>query len=196
MKKLFIITALIFLCLMFLYNATFADIYKYVDDKGQLRLTNVPKNPNYKYTLILREKIIDQKDDVIGTDWIHYGSIAIGDVYYRKSSIKKINKNNIRVWTETIYNEDGKKEKLLNLGRIGKSPDNPDILSHELMLYEIDCVNDKFNIPTATVYDEKGNVVISRNYIYQWEYIVPESIAETLKNKVCSTDKTSKTKKK
>lgn len=52
-----VITVLVVFIIM-ATEAVYADIYKYVDNKGILHLTNVPSNRNAKYILILKEKRI------------------------------------------------------------------------------------------------------------------------------------------
>jgi len=54
--------SLISFCLLFLYSTAFSDIYKYMDENGVLRLTNVPNNPKYEYVLIMKEKRIIKKE--------------------------------------------------------------------------------------------------------------------------------------
>lgn len=131
-------------------------------------------------------------------DWIFYDSPSTGKEYYDKNSIKKVNKNIIRVWVKKILTEDQKIEvsPLLKSSK-GKEPNNPDLISYVLMLKEIDCVNEKIKGSPMIIYDEDGNVLGSEpKYIDKWRDIAPESVAETLKNIVCSGDKTSKTEKK
>jgi len=120
----------------------------------------------------------------------------MGLVYYDISSIKKVNKNIIRVWTERIFNEEGKTDILSFLKRIGKAPDNPDILRSIKNLWEIDCVNEKSKISFQIIYDEKGKGLHSDHEITEWEYIIPGTADEILKNIVCNAGKTSKTEKK
>ena len=131
-------------------------------------------------------------------DWTYYASSNIGKEYYDKSSIKKVNKNIISVWIKIILNEDAKTKNFSSLKSIGKAPENPDILNHQLMLIEIDCVNKKVKSSHMTINDAKGVVIAPepKSFISEWNDIPSDSNADILKNIVCSADKTSKTKKK
>jgi len=52
-------------------------------------------------------------NQVWAADWKMVGSSNTAKEYYDVSSIKRINKNIISVWTKRIYNEDGKKRNFL-----------------------------------------------------------------------------------
>ena len=130
-------------------------------------------------------------------DWVLCNTPNEGKVYYDKSSIKKVSKNNIRVWTKTILNKDGKNRYFLFLQRINQAPDKPDIMNYELMLNEIDCANERGRFSSMTInYDEKAVVYWGSKSFSQWMKIDPRSTMGILKNKVCGAGKTSGTKKK
>ena len=131
-------------------------------------------------------------------DWTYYASSNIGKEYYDKSSIKKVNENIISVWIKIILNEDARRKIFSSLKSIGKAPENPDILNHQLMLIEIDCVNKKVKSSHMTINDAKGVVIAPEpeSFISKWNDIPSDSNADILKNIVCSTVQTSKTKKK
>ena len=130
-------------------------------------------------------------------DWIYYASISTGHMYYDKSSIKKVNKNIISVWTKTIFTENGKKQYFSFLESIGKAPENYDILNCQLVSVEIDYVNKKYRVYSMSINDEKGSVLASLpKPTNKWIDIPPNTQMETLKNEICSADKTSKAKKK
>ena len=130
-------------------------------------------------------------------DWKFFASSGGGDMYYDKSSVKKVNKNISRVWTKKIYNEKGKLEEYSLLQKTGKAPGNIYILSHELILFEIDCSNEKIKTSSNSIRDKRGHVVASTPQSYgKWNDIAHKSNDEKLKNILCDTAKTSKTKKK
>jgi hypothetical protein len=131
------------------------------------------------------------------TDWKFLAQSVTGNLYYDKSSIKKVNDNIIMVLTKTVYNEYGKKNGFSILKIMGKNPDNPDMLNHEVISFEFDSVNEKYRVAAMSFCDKNGNVLHSLpKFIGKGEEIPPESFAERLKNKVYSVDKTSKKKKK
>ena len=131
-------------------------------------------------------------------DWIFYSSSTIGKEYYDKSSVKRVDKNIVSAWIKIILNEDAKTNNFLSLRSIGKTPQNPDMLNHQLMLIEIDCVNDKVKSSRMTINDAKGAVVATepKSFISKWNAIPFDSNAEKLKDIVCGTGKTVKTIKK
>lgn len=131
----------------------------------------------------------------LAADWKFFYSSGNGDMYYDKSSIKKINKNVVRVSTKKIYNEKGKLEQFSLLKEKGKSPGNPYILSHELISFDVDCANKKIKISSRRICDKRGDIVVSASRLQgEWDNIIRKSGDEELKNIVCCTDKTCKTK--
>jgi hypothetical protein len=114
-------------------------------------------------------------------EWIYYGSSSTRDKYYDKSSIV------ISVWTQEIFNEDGKKEAFSFLESVGKAPGHLDIISHVFMLKEIDCLNKKIKDASVIIYDENNNVLYSspKGETDKWNDIMPNSVGEKLKNTVC-----------
>ena len=123
-------------------------------------------------------------------DWVRIGETTTGDNYYDKNSLKEENKNIIRVKTKAIYSENGKKEKLTFLKSIGKAPANPDSLSHEIRIWNVDCVNKKINPYTSTIYG-KGDQMItaSPQFPDKWDDILPRSLSEKIKNIACNDGK-------
>ena len=118
-------------------------------------------------------------------DWILFGQTESGNMYYDKSSIDK-NGNVVRVWTKDIYNKDGKMNTYEVLKNLGKTPDNPDILSHQLILREFDCANEKMQSTSLTVYTENGASVFSQRKSFDEWHDSPNSTLESLGKIVCS----------
>ena len=120
-------------------------------------------------------------------DWIYFDKAAVGDVYYSKNSIKKVDKNIILVWNKVILSKEGKTKYFSALKGIHKAPQNPSMLSYYTKLMEIDCVNEKIKDTSVTIYDEKGKVVYSsqKGESGEWNDIFPLSVGEKLKNIVC-----------
>lgn len=136
-------------------------------------------------------------NQILAAEWIYLGSSSNGDMYYDKSSIKEVNKNIIRVWHKTVYNENGKKEALLFLKNIGKvnAISNPYTLSFEVRLLDFNCDNEQYRVSSFFLYDDKGDSISSISDD-KWIYIAPDTAYEALKNIVCSVSKISKTKNK
>lgn len=121
---------------------------------------------------------------VRAADWILFGQTMSGDIYYDKSSINR-NGNIVWVWTTELYNKDGKMNTYKILKSLGKAPDNPDILSHQLILREFDCANEKMQSTSLTVYSVEGASVFSQwKSFNEWKDI-PDSTLESLGKIVC-----------
>jgi len=105
-------------------------------------------------------------------------------LYYDKSSIKKVNKSIISVWTKNILSEETKTKYFSILRGIHKAPDNPSKLSYYTKLTEIDCVNKKMKGISVIFYNEKGKVVHSspKSESGEWNAILPNTVGEKLIN--------------
>jgi hypothetical protein len=117
-------------------------------------------------------------------DWIYYDTAAVGDVYYDKSSIKKVNKNIISVWNKDILSKKAKIKYFSILKGIHKAPKNPSMLSYYTKLMEIDCVNKKIKDISVIFYNEKDKVVYSspKSESGEWNDILPNTVGEKLIN--------------
>jgi len=117
-------------------------------------------------------------------DWIYFNKAAVGDYYYDKSSIKKVNQNIIQVWNKVILSKEAKTKYFSALQGIHRAPQNPSILNYYKKLMEIDCVNRKIKDTSVTFYDEKGKVVYSspKSESGEWNDILPDTVGEKLIN--------------
>jgi hypothetical protein len=70
------------------------------------------------------------------------------------------------------------------------------IKSRARIFFEIDCKEKKIRVLSTTIYENNGGVVKGSDNPDNWSYISPETNADTIKNIVCSGDKTSKAQKK
>ncbi len=115
-------------------------------------------------------------------DWIYFDTTSVGDMYYDKSSIKKVNKGIISVWNKDILSEEAKTRYFSILKVINKAPDNPSLLSYYTKLMEIDCVNKKIKDISVIFYDEKSNVIYSSpgSESGKWNAIIPNTVGEKL----------------
>jgi ketosteroid isomerase-like protein len=115
-------------------------------------------------------------------DWIYFDTAAVGDVYYDKSSIKKVSKNIISVWNKDILSEKTKRKYFSILKEIHKAPKNPSMLNYYTKLMEIDCVNRKIKDIFVIFYDVKGEAVYSspKSESGEWNDILPNTVGEKL----------------
>jgi hypothetical protein len=115
-------------------------------------------------------------------NWIYIDKAAVGDVYYSKNSIKKVDKSIILVWNKVILSKEAKTKYFSILKGIHKEPQNPSMLSYYKKLIEIDCVNRKIKDNVITFYDEKGKVVYAspKSESGEWNDILPNTVGEKL----------------
>lgn len=136
-------------------------------------------------------------NSAMASDWKFIAKSVTGNMYYDKSSIKEVSKNIISLYTKTVYNEYGGKNGFTLLKVMGKQPRNSDLLSHELVLFEFDCVNEKYKVSSVSLFDKDGNVLHSLPGVAdKVEDIPPESFADRLKKIACHCAKPSKKKRK
>jgi Surface-adhesin protein E len=117
-------------------------------------------------------------------DWILFGQTASGDIFYDKSSMNK-NGDIVSVWTQEIFNKDGKMNTYEVLKNLGKTPRNPDILSQQLILREFDCANEKMQSTSLTVYTVDGASVFSQWKSFDEWHDIPNPTLESLGKIVC-----------
>lgn len=132
-------------------------------------------------------------------EWILCASSSSGArLYYDKSSIKKINGNIIRVFNKFEYiSKSDKKMAFASLKQINKAPKNPDMMSHDLSVNEIDCANNKHRLVSAVFYDVKGKAIYSSSKPdKKWGRIVPDSFMAELQIALCLDSKKRKPSKK
>ena len=117
-------------------------------------------------------------------DWIYFDTAAVGDVYYDKSSIKKVSENIISVLNKDVLSEKTKKKYFSLLKEIHKAPKNPSMLNYYTKLMEIDCVNKKIKDTSVIFYNEKGKVVYAspKSESGEWNDILPNTVGEKLIN--------------
>lgn len=136
-------------------------------------------------------------NQALAAEWILSEKSATGDEYYDKSRVKKVNNNINSVVVKKIYNDVGKVQNYSALKKVNKAPVNPYILSHEIALWEIDCLNGRMRISSERIYDKRGDVIATKPSSHdKWIDVVPNSKFEKIKNKVCPPINNSKIKKK
>ncbi len=64
----------------------------------------------------------------------------------------------------------------------GKEYEN---LSYIKSLWEINCLEKMIRQVSVTSYDNKDNVIFSFGPPFEWGFIIPETISESLYKKVC-----------
>ena len=182
MKKTLIV--LIIFGMLFSYNISFGlDIRQYLDEDGNTHL------PDKGYDIIEERPNIPKS--VLGKrplDWVEYGRTNDGNVFlYNKKNITKSGKTNIvKVWVMNVYSGQGRLNRVKEIREIGLSTERWDSLSYNITLDNIDCNNNKLRTLSITEYDKNGLVLFRYNGDEsRWDYIVPDSIGDTLRTIVC-----------
>jgi len=117
-------------------------------------------------------------------NWIYFDTAAVGEVYYGKNSIKKLDKSITLVWNKVILSKEAKTKYFTILKGIRKAPKNPSMLSYYKKLMQIDCANRKIKDISVIFYDEKGKVIYSssKGETGEWNDILPDTVGEKLIN--------------
>lgn len=129
--------------------------------------------------------------------WESFDKNSIGSWYYNKANLKK-SSNIITVWTYVLVLDDVRKDMI----EIVKEDDLEKSIKfqnydHDLDLLELDCKKNLSRVKEIIHYDNKGNVL--DNYPSQnseWKSIPPDSVFDTLYQKLCVTQKKPTKKKK
>ena len=114
-----------------------------------------------------------------GADWKLYSNNENFIGYCDTQSITRLSKNIVRVWVRWDWKEKGKLDMLKDFGKIMEN------LSHSKLLIEIDCVEKKNHRLSWTDYDNKGKMIDSISSPSEWDFITPETVAESLYKAVC-----------
>lgn len=108
--------------------------------------------------------------------------------YYDRDSVNKSG-GVVKIWTKNVYGDDSdeKKSKIKEL-KENNACDGCDQLSYYKTLVELNCKDDLYRFSQHVEYATDGSVIISRDEPSEWEDIVPGSLTDNLKRKVCRID--------
>jgi hypothetical protein len=138
------------------------------------------KSLSVKLGVILVGVAIFGYAEVWGADWKLYNSSEKFMAYYDAQSITHPSKNIVRVWASNSWTEKGVRDMVGSLGK--KFMD----VRHSVLLWEINCVEKKYHYLAVTSYSNKGDVIyFDDSSPTDWDFIIPESLAELLYKKVC-----------
>ena len=117
--------------------------------------------------------------EVWGADWKLYFVHEIILNYYDAQSITRPSKNIVRVWTRSNYTEKG---VIDIVGRLGKKYEN---LSDSTTLWEINCLEKKCRFLSIAYHNNKGEPISFFGSPSEWDFIIPETMAEILYKEIC-----------
>ena len=120
----------------------------------------------------------------ISQDWISVGADNEGDKWYVKSTYVSKNgfgnsQDNIKIWTKQEL-------KKITIKKNGKTLTYTN--AKKLQLVVADCSEQKVKFITTTVYNSQGKIIDNytiADYEQEWKDIVPDSIGESMLNKIC-----------
>ena len=127
---------------------------------------------------------------VIGSDWVKYWRYKENIYFYNRVSVKHIKEDIVQVWGKVVFSDEAREKDIQGMRKWGLSTEGYDKLSHTLDLYEIDCKNQRYQFLSVTHYDTDGSVIKGLSYDKpDWTHILPNSIMDNLRKKVCVTKK-------
>ena len=122
---------------------------------------------------------------VIGSsEWVELTLNGQDDLFsYNKINIKHLKKGIVQVWVKTVHSDEGKNNFIKSLGKYGSKYNS---LSYQVSLDRIDCKNNMIQILSNTMYGKDREVIHSISIDEpEWEYIIPDSVSDVLRRKVC-----------
>jgi hypothetical protein len=141
------------------------------------------KSLSGKMGIVLIGLVIFGYGEVLGADWRLYATVLDGDeFYYDASSIIRPSRNIVRVWTKTVVSNNSIKEYVDKLGSSFQ------LLSHKIILLEIDCTEKKDLLLQTTGYANDGKILMSvtvKESEKEWVFILPDTVGEPLYEAVC-----------
>lgn len=125
------------------------------------------------------QKTVMRNESTKGVDWKFHNSNEMYLTYCYTKNITHTSKNIVRVWERLNWTE---KAVIDRVEKLGEKYEN---LSYSIILWEINCAEKKSRSLSETSYDNKGKVIISSSSPKEWDFIIPESMHESLYKEVC-----------
>ena len=126
---------------------------------------------------------------IMPNDWEIFHESKDGvDSYYNMNLIRYTTKDTVEVWTKIFVSEDEKKMMTEHMTKDGYPLNGWDRWKYSLCLIEINCDERCSRRIQVTYYDDNGKVLDSgfSNRVGNWEFIVPDSLGDNLRKKVCN----------
>ena len=120
--------------------------------------------------------------------WEKYYTDNDGNTYSFKKEKAKKDKGHfvVQVREKQVYSQKDIREQIRLRAVTGKSTEGWNKLSHIEVVSQIDCRKKREKPSFFTVYDTDGRVLLTDPFDNpKWEYIVPRSIHDMLRKKVC-----------
>ena len=118
------------------------------------------------------------------SNWVKHYTDANGDVISYK--IENKIKNVVQVWVKRVLTDEGEKVFIQDSRNNGLPTEGWSRLEHFTSLYEIDCQEKSGRVLSVVIYDKEGKIVYASSFGEpKWEYMVPDSIGDSFRKKVC-----------
>jgi hypothetical protein len=115
-----------------------------------------------------------------GADWKFIQEDVQGSIWeIDMASISRQPNNIVRVWTKTTHSKEAIKDRVIRFGEKEKG------LSYSIGLLAILCTEKKVRQLSSTFYSLDGGIKSSNNSPYEWEFVVPDSLGDTISKEVC-----------
>lgn len=122
------------------------------------------------------------------TDWTKYGSDEDGDHYY-KMDTSGGSPGIVSVWSQVVYNKNGKEKYIQKRQQLGFSTEQYDTFTHRNVLYEINCFSKKKELCIQEVFeltkDGKTLDYAKAGTYKDWTEIPPGTVFESLYTAAC-----------
>jgi hypothetical protein len=124
-----------------------------------------------------------------GADWRFLGENEEYQFYFDNESITRLSENVLRIWVKSVFTNKGVIEHIKTLGIKYEN------LDHSMGLFELNCVKKTTRDLSVTFYSKGGGILGStatdENFKVagQWEFIIPETFAESIYREVCKQSK-------
>lgn len=131
--------------------------------------------------LLKEQSSVSEKNS---SDWVkHYTDTNGDNIFYK---IENQTKNVVQVWVKRVLTDEGEKAFIQDRRNNGLPTEGWNRLKHFTSLYEIDCKEKNGRVLSVVIYDKDGKVVYSSSFGQpKWESMVPDSIGDTFRKKVC-----------
>jgi hypothetical protein len=133
------------------------------------------------------QNLIKEKSSVpekSSSNWVEHYTDENGDVISYQIE-NKIN-NVVQVWVKRVLTDEGEKIFIQDSRQNGLPTEGWSRLEHFTSLYEIDCREKSGRVLSVVIYDKDRKVVYAASFGEpKWEYMVPDSIGDSFRKKVC-----------
>lgn len=138
-----------------------------------------------------REDFLRKEICITEQGWVGVQVDDLGNLRsYKKNSLKWKTKNIVQFWDREDFSNEGREDFIKSYINEGIPTEGYEKLSHTKSLKEIDCKEGKLKFLSINYIGSDGKVISSITPKEpSWNYIIPESIGDELRNLVCNKPK-------